>query len=433
MGLAWPIVLGNVGQILIGVVDTMMVGRVGITELGACSFVSNLMMVPLVVAMGLLAAVPVLVSQAKGRGNRFDVQGHFSHSLALTLVVSSLVVLALLVNYRWLGHYGQVADVVVASKGYYLLIVASLVPAFIFQCVKGFSEGLGRANAPMVILVGSIGLNVVLNWLLIFGHWGFPEMGLLGAGWATLIARICSAVGLFLYVLAVRSYRDHVPQRWLAGLRWGGIGSVLKLGVPAAIQNLFEVGAFASSGIIIGWLGVIPLAAHQVAISWAALAFMIPLGISVAVGIRVGDAFGRGAVSEIRRIGFVTIGFVGVQTVVSALLFLVGGTFLASLFVKDAVVVEMAGRILVVVGLFQIVDGAQVICVGTLRGMSDVYVNLVVGFFAYWVIALPIGYLLAIPYGFGAVGMWSGLAIGLGIAAIFLCWRLAWLTRRGVE
>ena len=160
---------------------------------------------------------------------------------------------------------------------------------------------------------------------------------------------------------------------------------------------------------------------------------MIPLGISVAVGIRVGDAFGRGAVSEIRRIGFVTIGFVGVQTVVSALLFLVGGTFLASLFVKDAVVVEMAGRILVVVGLFQIVDGAQVICVGTLRGMSDVYVNLVVGFFAYWVIALPIGYLLAIPYGFGAVGMWSGLAIGLGIAAIFLCWRLAWLTRRGVE
>lgn len=429
LSLAWPIVLGNMSQILISFVDTAMIGQVGVTELGACAFVSSVATIPLIVTMGLLAAVPVLVSQADGVGQRKTLGEHLNHSLLVALGMSGIVVLGLAGNFFFLDHYGQHPDVVAASGGYYILIGFSLAPAFLMHWIKGFSEGLGCSTSPMVALLLSVGLNVFLNWVFIFGRLGGPEMGLVGAGWATLISRTAAFVGFWTYLRLVSSYQAYMPSRWLRGVNWKGVLAVLKLGVPAAAQNLFEVCAFSGAGIIIGWLGPQALASHQIAISWAGLAFMVPLGISIALGIRVGNSYGRGDLDEVRRRSFAGMAVVAIFTAFTAGLFLFWGNELSQAMVDDPITVKMAAEILVVVGVFQIVDGVQVACIGALRGMSDVNVSMLIGFLAYWVTALPLGGFLAIGMGLGPIGMWIGLAIGLGIAAILLVWRLVLMTR----
>lgn len=428
--LAWPIVIGNLGQILIGLVDTWMIGKVGVAELGAAAFVNNLFVIPLVAGMGLLTAVPVLVSQAKGGGKLRLVGRFFKHALALTLVVSAATTGLLAANALLLDQYGQPIEVIAVSRGYYWLIVASLLPALIYQCLKGVSEGLGWSNPPMAILLSGIALNVFLNWVFIFGNWGAPALGLDGAGLATLIARWLIAVGMLAYVLKAARFRSCQPRRWRSGYAWSYVSRLLRLGLPAAGQHLFEVGAFAGAGIMIGWLSKEALAAHQIAITWAALAFMIPLGVSVACGIRVGEAVGSRNTEKVRQVCLGAIGFTFVQTAAVATLFLLFGESIARRFVNDEIVIELAGAMLVVVGLFEIFDGAQVTCLGALRGMSDVNVPMIITFVAYWALALPLGYVLGIRGDLGAVGVWVGLALGLLFAAGCLLARLRLMLTR---
>ena len=422
--LAGPIVLGNLGQILIGVVDTLMIGRIGVVPLGASAFVNNVFVIPLVALMGVLAAVTILVSQAKGAGDERSVGRHMRHGLAMSILVS-LVTCALMVgNGFLLDHYGQEPEVVEASRTYYWLIVASLVPALVYHCFKCAWEGLGWSNPPMVVLLSGIGLNIFLNWVFIFGNLGAPELGLVGAGIATLIARFAVMVAMLALTLRARRMQRFLPKRWLSGFSFASFASMLRLGLPMGAQHLFEVGAFAGAGIIIGWLSKEDLAAHQIAMSCAAMAFMIPLGISISCGIRVGEAYGAKQLRRIRAIYFSTLGFTIFQTVVSAIFFLLAGAWLAGLFIGDGEVVHLAASIFVVVGLFQIFDGAQVVSLGALRGMSDVNVPMLITFVSYWIIALPLGYWLGFELERGSVGVWVGLAIGLFLAASALFLRL---------
>lgn len=422
--LAGPIVLGNIGQILIGVVDTMMIGRIGVVPLGAAAFVNNLFIVPLVTMMGLLAAVTVLVSQSKGAGDKRHVGRHIRHGLAMTFVVSLACCGLMFGNGYFLDSYGQVNEVVEASRIYYWLVVASLFPALLYHCLKSVWEGLGWSQPPMLVLLGGIGLNVFLNWVLIFGKFGLPEMGLVGAGWATLIARSLIAIVMFGLTLRAKRLAELLPLRWFSGYEWASFAQMLKLGLPMAAQHLFEVGAFAGAGIMVGWIGKEALAAHQIALSCAAMSFMIPLGVSIASGIRVGAAFGAGDKAGIRLIHKTTFGFTFFQTLCSALVFLLAGEWFAGQFVDDAAVIAAAGSIFVVVGLFQIFDGAQVAVLGALRGMSDVNVPMLITFLTYWVVALPLGYVLGFWLEWRAVGVWMGLAFGLLAAAALLHWRL---------
>lgn len=422
--LAWPIVVGNIGQILIGVVDTLMIGRVGVTELGAAAFVNNLLLIPLVTLMGLLSAVTVLLAQAKGEQDPRKVGRHIKHALAMAVGVSLLALGGLAANAWLLDHYGQEAEVVTASRDYYWLVIVSLVPALFYHCLKSVSEGLGWSNPPMLILLSGIGLNIALNWVFIFGNLGAPEMGLEGAGVATLIARTAIGLGILAFVLKAPRFRGVLPLSWWRRYEWAGFAALLKLGVPTAAQHLFEVGAFAGAGIIVGWISTEALAAHQIALSCAGMAFMIPLGVSIACGIRVGEAFGAKDFRKIRGVFGWGLGFTFLQTLVSASVFLLLGDVLAGWFVEDAAVVGAATSIFLVVGLFQIFDGAQVTCLGALRGMSDVTVPMWMTFVAYWGIALPVGYLLGIRLGYGADGVWAGLAAGLCCAAVSLAIRV---------
>ncbi|MDQ8182406.1 MATE family efflux transporter [Pelagicoccus sp. SDUM812005] len=422
--LAGPIVLGNLGQILIGVVDTLMIGQVGVAPLGAAAFVNNIFVIPLVALMGVLASVTVLVSQSKGAGDRRQVGRHIRHGLAMTVVVSLVAMGLLGANALFLDRYGQESVVVEAARGYYWLVVLSLLPALFYHCMKSVWEGLGWSQAPMVVLLGGIGLNVLLNWLLIFGALGFPELGLLGAGWATLISRCLVAAVMFALTLRAKRFEGLLPRRWLSGYEWPEFRGMLKLGLPMGAQHLFEVGAFAGAGIMVGWLGKEALAAHQIAMSCAAMSFMIPLGVSIACGIRVGAAMGGGDWVGMQRIYATTFWFTLLQTIGSAAVFLVGGEWLARQFVDSETVIAAAAAIFVVVGLFQIFDGAQVACLGALRGMSDVTIPMWITFGTYWVVALPAGYVFGFVLGYDAVGVWSGLALGLLLAAVLLWGRL---------
>ncbi|MBC2606523.1 MATE family efflux transporter [Pelagicoccus albus] len=431
--LAGPIVLGNLGQILIGVVDTLMIGRIGVVPLGAAAFVNNVFVVPLVTLMGILAAVTVLVSQSNGADDSRAVGRHIRHGLAMTLGLSLGACLLMAVNFRFLGFYGQSEDVVLASKTYYWLMCLSLIPALVYHFLKSVWEGVGCSQPPMLILMGGIGLNVLLNWILIFGKFGFPSWGLEGAGAATLISRLV-VMGVMLAV-TLRSKRFHalLPRRWWSGFEKSSFVRLLRLGLPMGAQHLFEVGAFAGAGIMVGWISKEALAAHQIAMSCAAMAFMVPLGISIACGIRVGEAFGGMSLSRIKRIYLSTLGFTFLQTTASAVFFLLGGSWLAGLFVHNDLVVSLASSIFVVVGLFQIFDGAQVVCMGALRGMSDVNIPMVITFLTYWVLALPAGYSFAFVFGLGSVGVWVGLACGLFVAAAALFVRLHRRSRLGSQ
>ncbi len=422
--LAGPIVLGNLGQILIGVVDTLMIGQIGVAPLGAAAFVNNIFVIPLVALMGVLAAVTVMVSQSKGAGDKRQVGRHVRHGLALAVLVSLVAIGLLAVNALFLGRFGQEPVVVEAARGYYWLIVLSLLPALFYHCLKSVWEGLGWSQTPMVVLLCGIGLNIVLNWLLIFGVMGFPRLGLLGAGWATLIARTAVAAAMFFLTLKAKRFEGLLPLRWLSGYEWPEFRRMLRLGLPMGAQHLFEVGAFAGAGIMVGWIGKEALAAHQIAMSCAAMSFMIPLGVSIACGIRVGAAMGAGDRAGVKLIYSSTFWFTLLQTIGSALVFLIGGEWLARQFVENEAVIRAAAAIFVVVGLFQIFDGAQVACLGALRGMSDVTVPMWITFGTYWVVALPAGYWFGFTMGFGAVGVWCGLALGLLLAAGLLWGRL---------
>lgn len=422
--LAGPIVLGNLGQILIGVVDTLMIGQIGVAPLGAAAFVNNIFVIPLVTLMGLLAAVTILVSQSKGASDARQVGRHIRHGLALTVVVALGTCGLMALNAQFLDRFGQPEEVVAVSGTYYWLIVASLFPALVYHCLKSIWEGLGWSRTPMLVLLAGIGLNIFLNWLLIFGKLGFPAMGLVGAGWATLIARMLVAVVMFVFTLRSTRFEGLLPKRWFSGYEWPAFLKMLKLGLPMGAQHLFEVGAFAGAGIMIGWISKEALAAHQIAMSCAAMSFMIPLGVSIACGVRVGSAYGAGELSGVKLIYSTTLTFTLVQTLGTASVFLFAGEWLAGSFVDDEAVIVSAASIFVVVGLFQIFDGAQVVTLGALRGLSDVNAPMLITFAAYWIVALPLGYLLGFGFDFGAVGVWVGLAAGLLLAAVSLYSRL---------
>lgn len=430
LALAIPIMLGNVGQVLIGVIDTLMIGRLGVVALGASAFVNNLFLVPYIVLVGFLITVPVLVSQGRASGENAFVKGLFSHTFVLAIGMSLVAICGLGINYWFLDSYGQDTQVVEQSKLYYLLISLSIIPVGIYQSLKGFSEGLGKAGAPMYILFGAIALNVLLNWMLIFGHLGAPALGLVGAGWATLISRTSMLFMLLGYTQKAAFYNAFLPVRWLVCNRFSYIKSIVRMGVPSALQHLFEVGAFAGAGVIVGWVSAEALAAHQIAMSCASMAFMFPLGVSVATGIRVGELSGKGEVPRLISVCKGAFFFTGIQTSLFAGCLILFGAWLASFFVEDPAVIQMAASILVVAGIFQIVDGCQVVCIGALRGLGDVVLYMFVCFFAYWVLALPLGYWLAFERNMGAVGVWVGLAIGLGCAALLLSWRLVFFVKR---
>ncbi|WP_162342987.1 MATE family efflux transporter [Cyclobacterium salsum] len=428
--LAYPVMLSQLGQVMVGVADNIMVGRLGAIPLAAASLANSIFFLMLMFGIGISMAVTPMVAAADGEGKIGKIGRFLSHGFVINGVSSLvlfLVILGLSPGLRWLG---QPEEVVTLAIPYLLIITFSLVPFMFFQTYKQFIEGLSQTKQAMYITVFFNLFNVGLNWLLIYGYWGFPALGLNGAGWATLISRILMAVAIYLYVTRSERYARFLMGFSLKNLRFSILKRMLRIGIPTGLQFVFEVGAFSTAAIMMGWIGVNALAAHQIAINLASISYMMASGLSAAAMVRVGNQLGRRDIGKLRQVGFSIFGMVAVFMLLFGLTFLLFRNYLPLLYIEEQGVVEMAASLLVVAAFFQISDGLQVVGLGALRGLSDVKVPTLVTLVAYWVIGLPLGYFLSFHLGWNELGIWTGLLTGLTLTAAMLIYRFHSLSLR---
>ncbi|MEZ7957921.1 MAG: MATE family efflux transporter [Rubritalea sp.] len=423
--LSLPLIIGQVGQMLLGLVDSVMVAKLGVTELAALTLANNLFFVPFIFGIGIMTCVSIRVSTAKGAGNAAEVRSVCRNSTYLALMIGTAFFLLAWVGNGLIEHMKQDPIVASRSRGYFIIICASLIPGLVAISLKNHVDALDRMWTAFTISIAAVILNVFLNWVLIYGNLGAPAMGLEGAGYATLISRTILVLAMLVWFAKDASLAKWTPYRWFTRLDTREIKSLLRLGFPAGLQTLTEVGAFVMSGIILGWISKEALAAQQIALVCAGIAFMIPLGISIALTIRVAEKVGRNQTSNLHAIYLSGWSLTLVFSILTGMSFLLFGGQMAQQFIDDApLVIAYATSFLMVAGVFQIVDGQQVASIGMLRGLHDTTKPAVIGFFSYWIIGIPFGYWLAFHTNVGAVGIWWGLALGLTIASILLGVRL---------
>lgn len=430
--LAVPLMIGQLSQMLLGVVDTLMIGHLGVRDLAALTFANALFHVPLVFGMGILTGISVVTSNARGAQDAPAARGSCRHGLYLAVAAGLLLFALGWGTSLYLGRLGQPPDVAARAQGFFRILMASLVPALASIALKNHADALNRPWPPFWIFLGGVALNIVLNWLLIHGNCGFPKLGFEGAAWATLISRVAILVALLVWLLRAPGLREWVPYRWFRAPHLPDLRELLAVGFPASVQMLCEVTAFSLAGLIMGRFGPEAMAAHQIAITLAATAFMIPLGLSMALTVRIGQALGAEEFGRLRAIVISGWGLAASYGLIAAVVFLMGGEFFARLFVESQNVIALAASLVVIVGIFQLCDSFQVCSAAMLRGLKDSRVPALMGFAAYWLIGLPVGAWLAFGLGWGARGVWWGLAAGLLAGALTLGPRL-WKRIRSVD
>ncbi len=421
--LAYPVIIGQLGFIMMGVVDSVMVGSVGAVPLAAASVANSLFILIWIVGLGISIAVTPLVAIAVG-GNRYEECGIlFRQSLLINLITGVVIALVIIGSSFLLGYIDQPPEVVVQAQSYARILGFSTVPSMLFATYKQFIEGFSVMRPSMIVVVLANLINVLTNWLLIFGKAGFPQLGLNGAGWATFASRFFMAVVLMVYVMRAAHFKRYDVTFHFKGINTKIIKKILALGLPSGIQYFFEVGAFSFAVVMVGWLGTNQLAAHQIAINLASISFMCAIGVSAAGSIRVGNAVGRRNISETRRAGFTAIFISGSIMGTFGILFIIFRNILPTFYIDNSEVISFASTILIIAALFQIFDGVQAVGIGILRGLTDVKAPTLITFIAYWVIALPTGYFLGFNLEYGIVGVWIGLLMGLTTSASLLTMR----------
>ncbi len=431
--LAYPVMLSQLGQVAVGVADSMMVGRLGALELAASSLANSIFFVILMFGIGISMGLTPLVSKSFGKGKTHQISRLFSNSLLINFSTSLVLFGIVLIFSQNLSILGQPEDVKDLALPFLLIITASLVPLMVFQVFKQFLEGLSQTKQAMFITIAANLVNVFLNWLLIWGYWGFPELGFLGAAWATLISRVLMMVLMGAYVLYSKRFADFGLRILGFKPNWTLCQRILKIGIPTGFQFIFEVSAFSAAAIMMGWIGVNALAGHQIALNLASISYMMATGLATAGMIRVSHYIGKEDYKGMREAGMVAFGMVATFMFVCALVFFLLRFFLPTLYIDDPQVISLAASLLVLAGLFQLSDGIQVVGLGVLRGLEDVKVPTIVTFLAYWGLGLPLGYLLAFKMGFAEKGIWIGLFIGLTLTAGMLLYRFNRLSKKKIN
>jgi len=423
--LGWPIILGNLSQMFLGVIDSAMVGAIHSSQLAAASFVNNLLTIPLVLGFGLTMAISPLVAHALGNGQldkplMIAVNGLFVAFLMMLFLAIGITCF----EHFLLNNMGQ-DDIVVELSGSYLRWMTwSMLPMILFMVIKQFSDGLGETKWPMYLSLASLPVNGFLNYLFIFGKFGFPRMELDGAGLATFISRLLLfivIIFLVVYKSAYKPYLQEVKQAFL--LKMAGIKEILRVGIPSAVQYGMEAGAFAVSGVMSGWLGYVQQAAHQIALNMAAITYMVSLGISSAGSIRVANARGQGNVEQVKKIGYSNFTMAAVYGLICAFLLFLGRNRLPQLFNDEMEVLTYTTGLMILAGIFQISDSTQAVGIGLLRGVQDMKIPTFIVLLAYWIVGIPVGYFLAFQLKWEVYGLWVGFIVGLSSSALLLFFR----------
>ncbi len=430
--LAVPVVTVQVGMMLMGVVDTIMVGHMpgdgSSVGLAAVALGSLYFFGIGVFGMGTLMVLDPVVAQAFGARDWTGVSRGIQRGVLLAVVLAVPSVAILLVAGPVLGLARQPADVVPLATDYIVRLAPGVLPFFLFIVCRQSLQALRRTAPIVVSIVVANVVNALLNWLLIFGHGPFPAMGVIGSAWATTLSR-----WLLLALLVALAWRQLLPylrQRHPEVWDLEPLGRMLRLGVPIGLQYVLEFGAFACVALMMGWLGTREMAGHQVAINLASLTFMVPLGVGDAASVLVGHAVGRadaaGARSSARAALLAGAGFMSC----TALVFLTAPTVLARLYTVDTGVVALASALIPLAGVFQVFDGLQVVAGGILRGVGETRVAMTVNVLGYWLLGLPVSWLLGFRAGWGPVGLWWGLVLGLAVVASVLLVRVRIALRR---
>lgn len=429
--LAFPIIIGELAQMALHLIDSAMVGAISYKQLAAAALVINAMNIPFVIGIGMTISVSQMVSLANGRRDAQLVSHYLFNGFCLCALTALAISMTLIFGKDLLHNLGQDPEVVELAIPFMRLMGLSIIPMLLFMTLKQFADGLEHTRTAMIFSLAGMPVNILLNWLLIYGNWGFPRLELEGAGWATLITRTCMFLALAFVVLRHKTFEKYIAvgrNQWhFKAQTWR---ELLHIGIPSSLQIGMEAGAFAVSGIIIGTLGAVAQAAHQIALSSASLTFMVSMGLAQAGSIRVSNALGRGDWTKIFVIGKSTLLTALIYGTICALAFAIFRYQLPKAFNDNAEVLALAALLLLFAAVFQISDSTQAIGAGLLRGIKDVKTPTILIGIAYWVIGIPFGYVLAFPFGMGASGMWLGLILGLTMASIFLMMRFFKMARR---
>ncbi len=418
--LSIPIIITNMSQIAQGLVDSAMVGAINYKLLAASSLAINVIAIPQIICIGLTIAIAPLVAIARGRQDAVTASAIVYNGVWLNSIFTMVVALVCFFGSPLLMHLKQDPEVASLAIPFFRLLAFSLIPMIIFLSLKQFSDALEMTKTGMVIGLASIPLNAFLNWIFIYGNWGFPRMELAGAGVGTLITRTAEAILMFIIIFSHRAYKRYIAARRQAWrLKTKQLKELLHIGIPSGMQYAMEAGAFSVSGIMAGWLGATSQAAHQIALNIASFSFMAALGLAQGGSIRVSHAFGRNDRVGLRRIGISTM-YGGIGYGLFCVLYFIAFRYrLPLLFTNEPSVIELAATLLFFAAIFQVSDATQTIGVGLLRGIRDVKLPTLLVAIAYWGIGIPVGYGLAFELKMGASGIWLGLALGLTASSIF--------------
>jgi len=425
LSLSFPIMISQLGHITVGVFDSLMIGKVSVSQLAAVSLATSIFSFILLFCIGLSYGITPLISSSD-RGKKY-VSSILYNGMLVNVISSILLVSFVILTKHLLSYLGQDEEVLFHTYSYLDIICISLIPLILFQTFKQFIEGLGFTKPSMYISVISNVINIVLNAVLIFGLFGFPRLEIIGAAYATLISRVIMFLLILIYCLNDRRFSKYILKtKFLINLNH--IKDIFRIGFASGLQYIFEVGAFSVATVMTGSIGAIHLAAHQIALNLASISYMIASGIGSASMISLSYYDGKRNFEDMRRSGFASFLLVFILMIVSALVFIIFRNYLPVLYVDDSSVINIASTLLIIAGLFQISDGIQAVGLGILRGIRDIKKPTIVTFISYWIISIPLSYFLGIEYGYGVYGIWIGLSVGLTLAAIFHVTRFNYLT-----
>ena len=425
--------MGSLGHLLVGLIDDIMVGRLGAVELAATSLGNSIFFITLSVGLGFSFAITPLIAESDGEGDKEKGRSIFQHGIILTAIIGLVMFIGLLFLKPILYHLDQPEEVVILAIPYYEIVAFSMIPLMVFQGFKQFADGLSQTKYAMWATILTNVVNVVLNFMLIYGFWIFPRLELVGAALGTLISRIVMVFFLYIVLMKKDKFAIYLKRLKFDELKKERFLKIIKLGFPTALQMLFEVGLFTSSVLLAGTLGAFPQAANQIALKLASTTFMIAVGVGVAATIRVGNQKGLKNYVELRRIAFSNFLMIFIIMFTFTIGFIVFKDFLPLIFTENLEVIKIASSLLVIAGLFQLSDGLQAVILGALRGLQDVNIPSGLTFIAYWIIGFPISYYLGTIAGFGTFGIWIGLLVALSASALMLFIRFNYLTNKLIQ
>lgn len=425
-----PIVLGQLGIVVVGLVDNIMVGHFSTSDLAAASFVNSVFNIPILFGMGFSYGLTPLIGQFFGRGDKFRVGGLLRNSLLANFMIGLFLSVAMGIMYLNVHRMGQPEELLPLIRPYFLLQLTSLVFVMMFNSFKQFADGITDTKTSMWIMLSANLLNIIGNSLLIYGVWGLPALGLTGAGISTLASRIFMFVAFAILFFRKQSYRRYLVGYHRTTYNTGDLKVLNKMGMMVGLQMGMETALFSISGVMIGWLGTVPLAAHQVVASISTLGFMVYYGVGSAVSIRVSNFFGRGDIAGVRRATLAGAHLLGLLAISVSVFFLLVRERIGWLYTSSEDVVHLVAVLMVILVFYQFGDSLQIIFANALRGVADVTSMAVISFIGYFVIALPVSYICGFVLDWGIEGIWVGYPVGLTLTGGMMCWRFYYFLRK---